>query len=550
MWLKSISGCFLLALQISVYSQTAPDRYFLKFTDKAHNSFSLDRPEEFLSKRALERRAHYKIPLKYNDLPVSEYYIDSLRSLGIKIINISKWFNAVTIFSRDTLLLDTIDHLSFVKDPVRNIPIKSIKQFKSTEPVSDKFEIINPTTTINYGYATHQIEMLNGQLLHQQGFTGKNMVIAVIDAGFTGVDKLPVFDSLWNRGQILGWHDFVKDGISVFQAHPHGMYVLSLMGGNIPNVLVGTAPDAGYWLLRSENGSSEYLTEEDNWVAAAEFADSAGADIINTSLGYSLFDNPLQDHSYQDMNGKTTRISIGANIAASKGMLVVVSAGNEGRNSWHYITTPADADSVLAVGAVNSEGIIASFSSVGPTSDGRLKPNVCAMGQGTFIEGIGGNIVTGNGTSLSAPLITGMAACLWQANPIASNMDIFKTIEESASLYPDSNFIYGYGIPDFNKANYLLSKEIKNDTSIAGKIQIFPNPFHSYFYLELHSNKNLPIQLEIYDLYGKLVFTGKYISTGRFSLLTITDAANLPKGIYLARVKTVDKDYTQKVIKF
>ena len=550
MWLKSISGCFLLALQLSVFGQTAPDRYFLEFTDKAHNTFSLNRPEEFLSARALERRVRYNIPLKNNDLPVSQYYIDSLKSLGIKIINISKWFNAVTIYSRDTALLDTIHHLSFVKNPVRNIFVKSAEISESAKPLPDKFNIVKSMVTFDYGYSTHQIEMLNGQLLHQQGYTGRNIVIAVIDAGFTGVDKLPAFDSLWKRSQILGWRDFVKDGISIFQAHSHGMHVLSIMGGNIPNVLVGTAPGAKYWLLRSENGSSEYLTEEDNWVAAAEFADSAGADIINTSLGYSLFDDPLQDHSYRDMNGKTTRISIGASIAASKGILVVVSAGNEGHNIWHYITAPADADSVLTVGAVNPEGIIAPFSSVGPTSDGRLKPDVCAMGQGTFIEGTDGNIATGNGTSLSAPLITGLAACLWQANPMASNMTILKYIEESASLYPDSNYSYGYGIPDFYKVNYLLSRVIKNDSSMAANIQMFPNPFHSYFYIELYSDKDLPVQIEIYDLYGKLISARTYSSTGRFNLLTVTGVADLPKGIYLTRVKTADKNYTLKVIKF
>ncbi len=549
MWLKSISGCVFLALQLSVFCQTAPDRYFLEFTDKAHNSFSLQRPEEFLSERALERRARYNIPLKYNDLPVSTYYVDSLRSLGVKIINVSKWFNAVTIYSRDTALLDTIHHLSFVKNPVKKLQVKSSKSLVNTlHP--DKFGKIYSTNNIDYGYATRQIEMLNGQLLHQQGYTGKNLQIAVIDAGFTGVDYLPAFDSLWKRGLILGWHDFVKDGLPVFQAFSHGTYVLSLMGANIPGQLVGTAPDAGYWLLRSENSNSEYLTEEDNWISAAEFADSAGADIINTSLGYSLFDDPSQDHSYQDMNGKTTRVSIGAEIAASKGMLVVVSAGNEGNSPWHYITAPADADSVLTVGAVNSDEIIASFSSVGPTADGRLKPNVCAMGQGDYIAGLTGNIAIGGGTSFSAPLIAGMAACLWQANPSASNMDVFKAIEESASLYPDSSFTYGYGIPDFNKANYLLSLQFGQDSLNTNRTQLFPNPFHSYFYIELSTKEESPVLIEIYDLYGKLLYTKSYVNSSRFHMLTVNDAATLPKGIYLVRVTTSNQNYTAKILKF
>ena len=277
------------------------------------------------------------------------------------------------------------------------------------------------------------------------------MQIAVIDAGFINADILPAFDSLWINNQILGQRDFVDGDNWVLDAHTHGMVILSILGANLPNELMGSAPKANYWLLRSEDAGSEYRIEEENWVSAAEFADSAGVDVINTSLGYSTFDDTLQNYNYKDMDGRTTRISRGAVKAASKGILVVVSAGNERNKLWKYITAPADADSILAVGAVDEFGTLASFSSVGPSSDGRIKPDVAAQGVGTVAQGLGG-LIGCNGTSCSSPVIAGLAACLWQANKQMSNVEIIEMIKQSSSQYQNPDTLTGYGLPNFANA--------------------------------------------------------------------------------------------------
>ncbi len=413
-------GIFLFLLFILAFStsfravaQTAPNKYWIQFTDKAGSPFSLSQPQDFLSPRALERRMHQQIPLIENDLPVNPHYIDSVLSYGVKLHSRSKWFNAITIETMEPAVLGAIQSLPFVANTQKVLRYQSTRAGEPEEPAPSSLKVeLDTQNFYDYGIAFPQIEMLNGHILHNSGFRGAGIHIAVIDAGFLNTDTIPMFDSLRSQGQILGTWDFVDKEESVYEDFSHGMKVLSVMAANAPGEIIGTAPEAHYWLLRSEDAVTEYLVEEDNWIAAAEFADSVGADILNTSLGYNLFQDSSTDHSYADMDGNTTRITIASDIAAAKGMLVVNSAGNTGMSSWNYIVAPADGDSVLAVGAVDEWGEYAAFSGKGPSYDGRVKPNVCAMGASTVIAANDGSIAIGSGTSFSSPIIAGAARSL------------------------------------------------------------------------------------------------------------------------------------------
>jgi serine protease AprX len=528
-------------------SQTAPGKYLIKLTDKNNNPYSLDRPEEFLSERAIQRRAKQNIPLSFNDLPVTPAYIDSLIALGASIYNKSKWFNAVTINNADEELLEKIEELPFV-DQSSLKKTSGLFSDKKAYPYQEKLTFFN-MVPYEYGKSLVHIRIHNGHLLHQQGYTGEGMQIAIIDAGFYGVDVLPAFTDLWSTNRILGTRDFVDRKSDIYGESTHGMAVLSLIGGNIPYQLVGSAPDADFWLLRSEDVHSEYLVEEDNWISAAEFADSVGADIINTSLGYSEFDDPSLDHTYADMDGNTVRISVAADIAASKGMLVVISAGNQGDDPWGYITAPSDADSVLAVGAVDTSGIIAGFSSRGPSSDGRIKPDVCAIGSGNYYQRYDGTVGVHGGTSFAAPLISGLAACLWQANPEATNMEIYSAIRQSAHMYLNPDTIYGYGIPDFNLANVICGN-IRD--SIRYKLQplnAFPNPFTDNVNIGFYSNISGMSIISLFDVTGKKIKEKEYFISDNVNFVNWNDMSDLSSGIYIVKIRCGDSFLIQKIVK-
>ncbi|MBE0642292.1 MAG: S8 family serine peptidase, partial [Bacteroidales bacterium] len=371
----------LMLLTATGYSQTT-GKYRVSFTDKNSSPYSLASPLAFLSQRSLDRRVAQGISLDMRDLPVNPAYVQGVAGTGAVVINRSKWFNSVVADIQTTAQYNAIQALSYVDTLVFLAPAGTKSQGV------DKFEMeMMPVMTtpgprqkaagvINYGMAENQALMIGVDQLHDLGFTGAGMIIAVIDAGFTGVNSASVFDSLWTHGRILGTRDFAEPNGNIFSAHSHGTMVLSIIGGNLPGMMVGTAPHASYYLLRSEIGATEYLVEEDNWVAAAEFADSAGADIINSSLGYTEFYDLTQNHTYEDMDGNTTRVTQGADMAASRGILVVNSAGNSGASTWKYIGAPADGDSVFSIGAVDAWGAYAGFSSQGPSYDGRVKPDI------------------------------------------------------------------------------------------------------------------------------------------------------------------------------
>jgi serine protease AprX len=532
---------------LSVLSQSTQYKYWIQFTDKNNSPYSLEHPADYLSDRAIERRLKQGIPITENDLPVNPEYIDSLINLGLRVLNKSKWFNAVTVQTSDSLLIDTISKIDFVKT-FENVASLTKKK-SSFEKFKEVYNLyIRDKDSYSYGPSATQITMLNGHVLHESGFRGEGIHIAVIDAGFNSVHILPAFDSLWLNNQILGTRDFVDSDNEVFDAHQHGMVVLSIMGGNLPYQLIGTAPKAMFWLLRSEDTGSEFLVEEDNWITAAEFADSAGVDLINTSLGYSTFDDTTQNHSYSDMDGETARISIGAEIAASKGIIVVVSAGNEGENSWHYITAPADARNILAVGAVDSLGQYALFSSTGPSFDDRIKPNVSAMGQGTVVQIFSGGISLCNGTSCSAPIITGLAACLWQAKPSATNIEIIRAIEKSSHQYYSPDSLLGYGLPDFSLAMAILKIPTQGKTIELTKI--YPNPFSDQIQISLKIFSQQDVIFELTDITGKTVLIKTYrnLDLGQYQI-TIQSQRAIPKGLYILRIHSGNTSLFKKLIK-
>ncbi len=422
-------------------------RYHIDLKDKAATKFSLKHPEKFLSAKALQRRQKQNLQVDSTDLPVPEAYVKAIQRTGVKVLVTSKWENFVTVSCNDTSKIDQIRQLPFVK--------QAIKVWKAPEgPVSPaRRDSIIGELTVNpdsiYGTGYDQIHISNADKLHEAGFKGQGMTIAVIDGGFHNFDRIPVLDNV----KVLGTKDFVNPEADIFAESSHGLSVLSCMATNKPGVMIGTAPEASYWLLRSEDSDSEYPIEQDYWAAAVEFADSVGVDVINTSLGYNEFDDLSMNFQLRDLDGRRSVISRVASRLADKGMILVCSAGNSGNNAWKKITPPADAENVLTVGAmVWSTRVIAPFSSVGNTQDGRIKPDVVAVGVRADIINSRGSQGKGNGTSFASPIMCGMVACLWQACPTLTAKEVIELVRQSGDRaeYPDN--IYGYGIPDMWKA--------------------------------------------------------------------------------------------------
>jgi len=534
--------CLLCVAQVE-----AQNYYWISFTDKNHTSYSLDNPEEYLSERAIERRIKQNIAIDSLDLPVNLTYIDSVLTLDVEQFHTSKWLNGITVTTDIDTLPELIQNWSFVKEVQLTKPSVTSKSAKTKFVEYEEGEV--PIDTSYYGESVYQIGMLNGQFLHNDNYNGQGMQIAVIDAGFINADTLPALDSLWINDQVLGTKDFLNIETDIFSSPNdyHGMSVLSTMGGNMPGQLIGTAPKASYWLIRSENNYSEYIVEEDNWVAAAEFADSAGVDIINSSLGYYLFNDSSTDHTYADMDGKTTRVTRGANIAASRGILVLTSAGNERNNSWFRIIAPSDGDNVIGVGAVDMDLVPASFSSAGPASDGDIKPNVAAMGYRTVVQLSNGAIGKLSGTSFSSPVLAGMAACLWQKNPDKTAAEVKKAIEESGNLYLNPDSLSGYGVPDMQVADELLSSmsafEIDNNQNWT----IYPNPVGDYLVVQSFGNEYFrDVEIRLVSLSGHIVkYWNKQIS-GR---VVLEDIPSGLKGMFLLQLITKNYSETFKLVK-
>ncbi len=430
---------------------------WLFFKDKPKVANYLYNPVSMLSNKALERRQKEDVKLDTVDVPIDKSYLQKLYSIkDIQILAKSKWLNAVHIKGKLANIKKVKKQFKFisrVEYADRTIESKNKSVVYNTSREKTKFEALE--TNYQYGKAKQQVEMLNVNFLHKNDFTGKGITIAVIDAGFPNVDKLSGFQRIRDNNQILGGYDFVERSNYFYSGNSHGTHVLSTIAAYIQNGVdnfVGTAPDASFYLFRTEDAVNEIPLEESLWVEAAEMADSLGVDIITTSLGYTTFDNPNYDHTYNDLDGQTTFISRGAEIAASRGIVVLNAAGNEGNKSWRYISAPADAKSVLTVGAVGANGEIATFSSWGPTADGRTKPDIMAMGQKAIVVNYQTDkTAETNGTSFSTPIMCGAVACLLQSRPNKKVSEIIEEIKKGSNNYSKPNNSYGYGIPNFEQ---------------------------------------------------------------------------------------------------
>lgn len=535
--MKKFLLCLALLSVIFCYSQ---EDAWIYFKDKPDAEFYLANPLEMLSQKALERREKQGISLDDKDVPVASQYVDTILSTeGITVMAKSKWLNALHIRGSIEAItsLKNLSFLSSVDFADKTLNING--RVSITKMQHDAAENLEPEIVFDYGNSANQVQMLNGHLLHQQNFTGKGMSIAVLDAGFPNVDVTDPFKRLRENNQIKGGYNLVNRSDNFYTGGTHGTMVLSTMGGYVDGRLVGTAPDASYYLFVTEDTVSENPVEESYWVEAAEMADSLGVDVINTSLGYFIYDNVRYNHTYEQMNGQTAFISRGANVAASRGILCVVSAGNSAATANPYISAPADALGVLTVGSVDANRNYSSFSSIGPSFDGRVKPDVMARGSQATIATVDGDIGANSGTSFSGPITSGLVVCLWQALPEKTNVELIDLIRQSADRYNAPTPQYGYGIPDFNEALKSGWSNAVEET----KFTVYPNPADDNLYF-LFPDKVTNATVFIFNSIGQKVIDQSVSVTDTF-----LDISGLATGVYSYRIEASGINQKGRMIK-
>jgi hypothetical protein len=470
---------FLILVCLFIHEANAQySRYMVRLKNKGGSPYSLLNPSVYLSPRALARRANYSISVDSTDLPVTPSYLAQIRAIpNLTVLNVSRWLNAVTIQTTNAAAITALNNLPFVQS-VSGFAARMAEtpgERNKFEPVQAGIpgtERLTGTAADYFSYGTasyNEIHLHNGEFLHNIGLRGQTMQIAMLDNGFNNYLGLKAFDSMNANNQVLGTWDFVARETNVANDGSHGMNCLSTIAALMPGQFVGKAPKAKFWLYQTEDNASEYPIEEFNWVCGAEASDSVGADVISSSLGYMTFDNPALNHTYADMNGNTTIAAIGADLAAKKGVLVFLAAGNEGQNSWHYIITPSDADSVVCVGAVSSAGNVGGFSSYGPSSDGQVKPDVASVGVSAVVQTTANTIGFSNGTSFACPNMAGMGTCLWQGFPEYNNMRILQALRRSGNRFTNPDDRTGYGIPNLKLAfSDLLAQFATSTSTITG----------------------------------------------------------------------------------
>ena len=539
--------CLLLAVSLSAISQ---DRYIVFIKDKANTPYQFSNPSAFLSQRAIARRTAMNISIDSLDIPVNATYVSAIANTGAKILNRSRWINSVTV-QADTSQIITVGALPFVHHYVKVFGVnlhKGSTKKKFEEPAFETMPFQKGTLLGSYGGALNQTQMINADALHAAGYTGKQSVIAVIDAGFTNANIHPAFDSLRLQNRLLGTWDFSTNTSNVYGFSNHGTSVLSCMAALVPDSMIGTAPHAKYYLLRSEEEATEYVVEEYNWSAAAEFADSVGADVINSSLGYTEFDAHSQDHTYADMDGNTTVVSIAAKRASSKGVLVVNAAGNSGNDPWVFIGAPADAEEVFSIGALTPQENIAGFSSNGPTSDNRIKPDVSAQGAPAYlVRPSNGSYGTGSGTSFASPIMAGFSACAWELyktnHPESNPAEVKAWIKQYSDRATQPDNQYGYGIPDGSRL--LLNASV--DTNPVNTYKLYPNPTSNKLFIDVNNGNNRIWELIIADPMGKKLYSSS------FTTIELTMGIDLPpniaKGFYVISLETENDSFRQIFIK-
>lgn len=533
--------CFILP----IFAQ-ANNKYIVTFKDKNH---TIDIKKIFTEK-AIEKRKKFNIPFDEKDFPVNESYKTEIQNTGISILSESNWLNAVLI-SADEKSISTISKLSFISSIQKVEKSTSEKSnISSIKENNDCAEIQNVEFEDNYVSSYAQFHLLNGEYLHEQGYNGENMTIAICDAGFRNANTNPGFATVFSEKRMLGAYDYVHNDSTVFTAtdDAHGAYCFSFIAGIKANQYIGTSTKSKFYLFQTENndGGSERLQEEFNLATALQRCDQLGVDVVSISLGYTTFDSAFENHDTSDMKKNNTPAAKAVNIAASKNILICVAAGNEGAKPWHYISTPSDADSAFAIAAVDKNGNIASFSGYGLATDIRVKPNVAAVGSAANFINTTGTISAGNGTSFACPSLAGMATCLLQAFPDKTAWQIKTAIEQSASQFLTPDKRVGYGIPDFKKAYQLLSSpNYVSNSKLESEIILFPNPINDYLVIQ---NKSItPIQsVEVFNQVGQLVLK----ETDFPSSEKTVQMNNNSSGMFLLRILMKNGDvFTKKIIK-
>lgn len=537
MKLKFFCYLFLLGVCLPIMGQ---EDAWVYFTDKENVSFHLNNPNTILSQQALNRKALHNIAIDERDVPVNENYITQVKAEeGIQVLAKSKWFNAVHVRG-EVLFIEALENLSFVSDIV--YADRSLNTLSRPSNTNDKFEIENTQTEFIYGTTDNQVTMIAANQLHLQNFTGEGMLIAVMDSGFPNVNTMSAFQRLRDNGNLLDGYDFVDstDDIYAFTANDHGTKVLSDMAGFVQDEFVGTAPDASYYLFRTEDVFSENPVEESYWVEAAERADSLGVHVINTSLGYTTYDNPNYSYTPSDMNGTTAFISKGATIAAQKGMLVVNSAGNSGHVAWQTVGAPADAPEVFSIGAVDANGDYAFFSSIGSSAQPTQKPDVVARGLSTFVINSNNEIVNNNGTSFSSPVLAGGLACLWQALPSLTAAQLKDIVRQTASQASNPDDFLGFGIPNLAQA---LDLALSVSDFEAVTLSVFPNPVQDY--LNINTNwQHANFEVKIYNQLGKQLLKTQFSQNSNRIEMT-----SWSSGIYILSIQAEGFSKQFKLIK-
>ncbi|MCF0039491.1 S8 family peptidase [Dyadobacter fanqingshengii] len=529
------------------FAQSNP-RYFVLFKDKNKSTFSVDKPAEFLSARAIARRTRQNISITTHDFPVNPGYVFAIKQLGASVIFTSRWFNGAVVEATAAQLAN-IKKLPFYKSIEFDLPVANIiGKSPGVERIAAKLEA---EEDLNYGNMNAQLALMDVPQLHTKGFHGENMLIAILDNGFLNADQVGFLKPLRDAKKIVDTYDFMGRETNVFNDGSHGLHVMSTMAANQPGSMIGAAFEANYALYRTENDFLESPYEEITWLMAAERADSVGADVINSSLGYSEFDaefdKPEYNYTYQDLDGKTTIVSRAARYATRTGMLVVCSAGNEGNKVWRYVTAPADVDSVLTVGATNYERVYTALSSVGPNAAGQQKPDVAAVGLGSVIGNASGNVASSNGTSFSSPLIAGFATILWQAYPNLSAQQLINVIKKSGHQASAPDNMLGYGVPSAVKAEQIIQEDytpLGTEGDLLKEIVLSPNPVLDNASLTIPPHLiGKKATLSLYGLNGAALS----VSEARLTSVQSIAANQLSAGLYLVKIRI---DSHEKALKF
>jgi len=492
---------FLLLIHFSSFSQEKY-RYLVLFKDKANSTYTLDKPEAFLSKKSIQRRDKNLVQLNEQDLPVNSTYLKELTALGAKVIYPLKWINGALIqmtpSSKNKVLAN--EHVKGFYYP---FAVDSSVANAGTSIKKGTLSYAKETTDILYGSSNTQIVQIGLDHMHKAGISGNETLITLLDDGFTNTPSLPIFKGLIDEKRLVATLTTTPDRATVFEKGKHGTNVLSVIAGYSDNNMIGGAYKAKIALAQTEESEWEKLVEEANWMRGAEWADSLGTDIIQSSLGYTQFDLPLYNHQYTHLNGNTTLATKAANWATDRGIICVISAGNEGSSTWKYISAPADALDILSVGAVSSSATKIAFSSLGPTSDGRLKPDVCALGSGVRAADADGSFGYFSGTSFSAPLVSSLVAGLIEQFPNQKASVIKDIVRKSSTLAASPNNNLGFGVPSYEKAAELLSPVLGTKDSFESDFIVYPNPVEMGGQVRINAQKKVNYEVEVINIQGQ-----------------------------------------------